>query len=118
MTASAGSDDVLISSNPAQVRAWLSKNHPKQLAELDNFEIELRLGRLSTSSTAAARSASDGRLDADITQDYTPTPGTAKGVGRGRNKDRRLVTTRTVELLRSIIGNTKWKVRYFGFVGY
>uniref|UniRef100_A0A7S2LE62 Translation initiation factor eIF2B subunit beta n=2 Tax=Leptocylindrus danicus TaxID=163516 RepID=A0A7S2LE62_9STRA len=108
MTAS-GSDDVLISSNPAHVRAWLSKNHPKQLEELDNFEIELRLGRLSTSSTAAARSASDGRLDADITQDYTPTPGTAKGVGRGRNKDRRLVTTRTVELLRSIIGNTKWK---------
>ena len=95
--------DELISSDPAQVRAWLGRHHSRQLAELEAFEIELRLGRLSTSSTAAARYANLGQKDADINQ----APG---AVAR---KDRRLVTTRTVELFRSIIGSTKWKVNCF-----
>ena len=64
--------------NPAQVREWLDSNHPKLLALLDKFEIELRLGRLSR-------------------RDH-------KG-----STDRRLITVRTVELLRQMIGATRWK---------
>ena len=96
--------NTLISSEPTQVRAWLAEHSSKHLAELEAFEIELRLGRLSTSSTAAARSATLGPKDADINQ----APGGS--VSNVNRKDRRLVTTRTVELLRSIVGGTKWKV--------
>ena len=64
--------------NPAQVREWLGSNHPKLLALLDKFEIELRLGRLSR-------------------RDH-------KG-----STDRRLITVRTVELLRQMIGSTRWR---------
>jgi translation initiation factor eIF-2B subunit beta len=84
---------VLTSSDPTHVRAWLAANHPKQLALLDHFELELRLGRLTTSSTAAARSSLP-------TGEYAGTFGTT---------DRRLVTSRTVELLKSLIGSTRWK---------
>lgn len=59
---------------------------------LDRFEIELRLGRLSTSSTAAARSHQS-----------------LGEVGMFSSRDRRLVTTRTVELLRSLVGSTRWR---------
>ena len=98
--------DELISSEPTQVRAWLGRHHSRQLAELEAFEIELRLGRLSTSSTAAARYANLGKKDADINQ-------APEAMAR---KDRRLVTTRTVELLRSIVGSTKWKVIHLLFI--
>jgi translation initiation factor eIF-2B subunit beta len=64
-----------MTTNPAQVREWLGSNHPKSLALLDKFEIELRLGRLS----------------------------------RRDSTDRRLITVRTVELLRQMIGSTRWK---------
>jgi translation initiation factor eIF-2B subunit beta len=67
-----------MTTNPAQVREWLVSNHPKSLAMLDKFEIELRLGRLSR-------------------RDH-------KG-----STDRRLITVRTVELLRQMIGSTRWK---------
>jgi translation initiation factor eIF-2B subunit beta len=76
------------------VRAWLAANHPKQLALLDHFELELRLGRLTTSSTAAARSS------ALPTSEYGGMFGAS---------DRRLVTSRTLELLKSLIGATRWK---------
>lgn len=71
------------------VRDWLAAPyHSKQLSLLDKFEIELRLGRLSTNSSGAG----------------TPTITTP-----GRRPDRRTVTVRTVELLRSMIGGTRWK---------
>jgi len=124
-----------LSSNPQAVRAWLAKTHPKQLSLLDRFERELRLGRLSTSSTAAARSstrsndpeindeyynrsrsgATGGGMesfhDADVTAGSTSSSaGNSSGIYRGiAGKDRRLVTSRTVELLRNLIGSTKWK---------
>lgn len=83
----------LSSSDPKDVRAWLEKNHPKQLALLDHFELELRLGRLATSSTRS--------VDTDTTN---------KGGGlMCGTSDRRLVTSRTVELLKNVIGSTRWK---------
>lgn len=80
----------LTSSDPSHVRAWLAQTSPKMLASLDQFELELRLGRLTTSSTAAARSVHDS------------------GVAFSTS-DRRLVTSRTLELLKKLIGQTKWK---------
>ncbi|GKY95593.1 hypothetical protein MPSEU_000520600 [Mayamaea pseudoterrestris] len=71
----------LESSDPAVVRAWLP---PKQLALLDQFLLELRLGRLS----ASACNSSERHDSAS---------------------DRRLVTHRTVDLLRHVIGSTRWK---------
>lgn len=70
----------LDSSDPAEVRAWLPA---KQLALLDRFLLELRLGRLSS---ASSESHATMHLN-----------------------DRRLVTHRTVDLLRHIIGSTRWK---------
>jgi translation initiation factor eIF-2B subunit beta len=70
----------LTSSDPAHVRDWLHRNHKKQLALLDKFLIELRLGRLSRSES-----------------------------NNSSIRDRRLVTHRTVGLLRSLIGSTRWK---------
>jgi translation initiation factor eIF-2B subunit beta len=69
----------LDSSDPAVVRAWLP---PKQLALLDKFLIELRLGRLSSAEHST-----------NIMQ----------------SSDRRLVTHRAVDLLRHVIGSTRWK---------
>ncbi len=85
-------------SNPINVRAWLNKNHKKQLALLDTFEMELRLGRLSTSSKNKSKDISSSGKN-DETKNY----GGVKAI------DRRQVTTRTVGLLRNLIGNTKWK---------
>ena len=73
-------------SDPSSVRDWLSANHPKQLALLDKFEIELRLGRLATASLSSNPIAD-----------------------RPRRMDRRAVTVRTVELLKTLIGGTRWK---------
>jgi translation initiation factor eIF-2B subunit beta len=64
------------------------------LASLDQFELELRLGRLTTSSTAAARSSSLF---------------SSRELGMFSTSDRRLVTSRTLELLKKIIGQAKWK---------
>ena len=69
----------LESSDPAAVRAWLPA---KQLALLDKFLMELRLGRLSSAENSN-----------NIMQ----------------SSDRRLVTHRTVDLMRHIIGSTRWK---------
>jgi translation initiation factor eIF-2B subunit beta len=74
-------------SDPSAVRDWLSVYHPKQLILLDKFEIELRLGRLSTLSKSAAVSVTD----------------------RPRRMDRRAVTVRTVELVKTMIGGTRWR---------
>jgi translation initiation factor eIF-2B subunit beta len=76
-------EDALLSSDPRAVRQWLSSNHPKQLQLLDKFEIELRLGRLAA---------------------IAPTTGEEVATS-----DRLLVTLRTVELLKHIIGQTRWR---------
>jgi translation initiation factor eIF-2B subunit beta len=77
-------------SDPSQVREWLARYHPKQLALLDKFEMELRLGRLSTNTATS-----------------TSTTTTTAAV---LLEDRRLVlTVRTVELMKRMIGGTKWK---------
>jgi len=73
-------------SNPLAVRPWLLKNHPKQLALLDKFEVELKLGRLSTGSGEAE--AKDESLE---------------------STDRRTVAFRTVEILKTMIGSTRWQ---------
>mgnify|MGYP000252025120 CR=1 FL=1 len=77
----------LLTSDPSAVRAWLAKHHPKQMNELDKFEIELRLGRLSSVVNK------DGVIP----------------VGATSTSDRLLVTLRTVQLLKHIIGATRWK---------
>ena len=78
-------------SNPGQVRDWLAAHHPKQLGLLDKFEMELRIGRLSTASSNAA--GTSGAVKSPIV-----------------DVDRRiLLTVRTVDLLKQIIGGTKWK---------
>lgn len=74
-------------SDPSAVRAWLAApHHAKQLSLLDKFEIELRLGRLATSSSSVCAIP-----------------------GAGPRMDRRAVTVRTVELLKIMIGGTRWK---------
>lgn len=74
-------------SDPSVVRSWLAAPyHAKQLALLDKFEIELRLGRLATPSGAASATSSTGP-----------------------RMDRRAVTVRTVELLKTMIGGTRWR---------
>lgn len=88
-------------STPSAVRSWLAAKHPKELALLDKFETELRLGRLSTSSTASAKA-----VDVNPNAAYEAV---SKNYGGITGSDRRLVTFRTVELLRSLIGTTKWK---------
>ena len=75
----------IAATDPSDVREWLRVNHPKQLSLLDKFEIELRLGRLSAPSKTSSS-------DSD----------------RPRRMDRRAVTVRTVELLKTIIGGTRW----------
>ena len=86
--------------SPNSVRSWLATKHPKELALLDKFETELRLGRLSTSSTASAKA-----FDANPNAAYE----VSKNYGGISSRDRRLVTFRTVDLLRRLIGTTKWK---------
>jgi len=81
---------------------WLKHNHPKHLLALDKFEIQLRLGKLSTSSTAVARST-DSALSADpnsIVKDNI--------FGKWRNW--RYVIFQMVELLRTIVGKTRWNM--------
>lgn len=70
-------------SDPSAVRDWLSQHHPKQLSLLDKFEAELRLGKFSTPSKS--------------------------GPDRPRRMDRRAVTVRTVEILKAMIGSTRWR---------
>jgi len=81
--------------DPANVRRWLQTYHPKQLALLDNFEISLRLGRFSSRGDNKAAATSSSTSSAHQTYQY--------------GRERRLITTRTVELLRAIIGPTRWK---------
>ena len=76
---------------PSSVRKWLSKNHPKQLALLDQFEISLRLGRFSS------RGCDESKTTSSQNQTYQ--------YGREREQ----VTLRTLELLRSIVGSTRWQ---------
>ena len=105
----------LTSSNPSNVRKWLSQHHPKQLKLLSQFEMELRLGRLSTSSTFSARNISSAQAEdpnsnpkskSNNTNTSSFRDGCSSNIG---GQDRRLVTKRTVELLRTLIGSTKWK---------
>lgn len=97
----APSNDIENLSTPNAVRSWLALKHPKELDLLDKFETELRLGHLSTSSTASAKA-----VDSNPNAAYEVV---SKSYGGISGTDRRLVTSRTVELLRSLIGTTKWK---------
>lgn len=85
---SGGGSAGLSTSDPAAVRNWLASHHPKQLALLDKFEIELRLGRLATTS--------DGNV-------------LAVGTGAASTSDRLLVTLKTVQLMKTMIGSTRWR---------
>ena len=78
-------DAALHSDDPVAVRNWLASHHPKQLSLLDKFEIELRLGRLSSTNTKG------------------------EGVLGASTSDRLFVTLRTVELLKHVIGATRWR---------
>mmetsp|Transcript_7519 Transcript_7519/g.18089 ORF Transcript_7519/g.18089 Transcript_7519/m.18089 type:complete len:421 (-) Transcript_7519:2093-3355(-) len=73
-------------SDPQAVRPWLLKNHPRQLALLDKFEVELKLGRLS--AVSSEHRAKDESLE---------------------SIDRRTVAFRTVEILKTMIGSTRWQ---------
>ena len=79
--------------DPANVRRWLQTYHPKQLALLDNFEISLRLGRFSSrgceNTTNSTNSGSSSSTNNSGTYQY--------------GRERRLITTRTVDLLRPLL---------------
>ena len=68
---------------PSDVRRWLQQHHRKQLALLDRFLLELRRGSLS-------------RVESSNSSSHV-------------YQDRRVVTHRTVDLLRHMIGSTKWE---------
>lgn len=89
--------------NPLNVRRWLQTSHPKQLALLNNFEISLRLGRFSTRGCDG--SSNDSGSNAQQQQASSSSSSSSK---YQYGKERRVITTRTVELLRSIIGSTRW----------
>ncbi|KAL7465790.1 hypothetical protein ACHAXS_006112 [Conticribra weissflogii] len=87
--------------DPSNVRRWLQSNHPKQLALLDQFEIELRLGRYS--------SASDTTTAVDDPAAPSSSSSSSKHQTYQYGRQRRILTTRTLELLRAIIGPSRWK---------
>eukprot|EP00548_Thalassiothrix_antarctica_P020893 CAMPEP_0194186340 /NCGR_PEP_ID=MMETSP0154-20130528/46773_1 /TAXON_ID=1049557 /ORGANISM="Thalassiothrix antarctica, Strain L6-D1" /LENGTH=397 /DNA_ID=CAMNT_0038905361 /DNA_START=9 /DNA_END=1202 /DNA_ORIENTATION=+ len=70
--------------DPNDIREWLAMNYPKHLSILDKFEVELKLGRLSIESTAQQQ-------------------------GMLGSLDRLGLATRTIELLKILIGSTRWK---------
>ena len=83
----------LTSSSPIEVRAWLKANHSaKLLSALDKFEIELRLGRGVASSATTFRGISD-----------------VAGKLHDGTLNRRIVTSRTVQLFKTLVGSTKWR---------
>jgi translation initiation factor eIF-2B subunit beta len=78
-----GSDGIALATT--NVRQWLvASHHSKQLALLDKFEMELRLGKLFS----------------DALQNPTD---------KSSHRDRRYATFRTVELLQNLVGSTRWK---------
>ena len=92
--------------DPTNVRRWLQTYHPKQLALLDNFEISLRLGRFSSRGCDGSETPSNiNNVGGGTSINSTSSSHQTYQYGR----ERRLITTRTVELLRAIIGPTKWK---------
>jgi len=91
--------------DPANVRRWLQKYHPKQLALLDNFEISLRLGRFSSRGCDGSEAGGNSKNGGGGPSSSSSSKHQTYQYGR----ERRLITTRTVELLRAIIGPTKWK---------
>ena len=88
--------------DPANVRRWLQTYHPKQLDVLNSFEISLRLGRFSSRGSDAPTTHLGGNK---ATSSSSASSHQTYQYGR----ERRLITTRTVELLRAIIGPTRWK---------
>jgi translation initiation factor eIF-2B subunit beta len=75
-------DAAMMMPDPNNIRDWFTAtNHPKHLQILDKFEMELKLGRLTTENNNGMFGATD-RLG---------------------------LTFRTVELLKVLIGSTRWK---------
>lgn len=70
--------------DPNDIRKWLAANHPKHLSILEKFEVDLKLGRLSINSSVQQR-------------------------GMLASTDRLSLVTRTLELLKVLIGSTRWK---------
>jgi translation initiation factor eIF-2B subunit beta len=66
------------------LREWLREKHPKQLALLSQFEMQLRMGRLSSTSSSSPFSSNPA-------------------------DDRLSLTLRTVDILKALIGSTRWK---------
>lgn len=92
----------LASSSPVDVRAWLKANHPaKLLSSLDKFEIELRLGRVISASTTTRVSGGDLTSSSSSSTD-------AGNLYDG-TLNRRLITSRTVQLFKILVGSTKWR---------
>lgn len=77
-----GQPDEMEIRNYLDVRRWLEEHHRKHLALLDRFLLELRRARLAQCKP---------------------------GESPGNTQDRRIVIHRTVDLLRHIVGSTKWK---------
>jgi translation initiation factor eIF-2B subunit beta len=87
--------------DPANVRRWLRTNHPRQLALLDDFEVGSRLGRTSASSSCSRGGGGDATV--------VGSSSAAGGSGTYRyGRERLPMAARTVELLRSIVGSTRW----------
>ena len=87
--------------DPANVRRWLRTNHPRQLALLNDFEVGSRLGRTSASSSSSRGGGGDTTV--------VGSSSAAGGSGTYRyGRERLPMAARTVELLRSIVGATRW----------
>lgn len=82
-----------LTSDPESVREWLAGNHRKQLAVLDKFLLELRLGRRAASSYSVSSAATSAAS--------TPQP--------NLHLESLPVALRTVDVLRHLVGSTRWK---------
>lgn len=103
MVSGQGEDDGLLSSDPVIVRQWLERHHRKQLALLDKFLLELRLGRIGSSKASSGEDDDETMVD---TNSENPASAASTSVAP---VDRRLVVLQTVALLKSLMGPTGWR---------
>jgi translation initiation factor eIF-2B subunit beta len=69
-------------SDASSFREWLREKHPKQLAQLSQFEMQLRMGKVPR----------------------MPSSSSSKDLG-----ERVSMTLRTVDIIKSMIGSTRWR---------
>jgi len=86
------------SGHPPHVRQWLAEFHPRQLALLDQFLLDLRFAAARPPTSAPPLSGRPDRLSRTNTNDGSD----------GRSRNRRLISLVCIELLKNLLGPTKW----------